>query len=199
VTNTIETFPVEVMEIDALRADPDNPQVHNDGDIARLHHSIATHGLLELPTWNRATGYLVGGHARLEVLRQMGVARCPVIVVDKDEDAEAAANIALNANYGHPDPVRTAAIIHQLEAAFVDIDDVCLPPYEIDRIVAEAERVTDALIAEHAHAVPAGLVPDPDTDLAVQDASPTCATCAACGQSLPRERTRTPRRGGRKH
>lgn len=196
-SDTIETFPVEVVSLDLLHPDPDNPQVHSDGAIARLHHSIATHGLLELPTWNRATGYLVGGHARVEVLRQMGVARCPVIVVDKNEDAEAAANIALNASYGHADVVRTAAIIHQLEAAFVDIDDVCLPPYEIDRIVAEAERITDALIVEHttgAHAAPDARALGPDAHLAGQDAP---GTCEACGRPLPPERA--PRHGGRKH
>jgi len=195
VSDAIEMFPIEVLSLDQLRADPDNPQVHDDGDIARLHHSIATHGLLELPTWNRETGYLVGGHARVEVLRQMGVARCPVIVVDKDEDAEAAANLALNASYGHYDPMLTAAIIHQLEAAMVDIDDVCLPPYEIDRIIAEAERATDALIAEHAAATtPIERVSAPTPPQVVEEPP---ATCAACGRPLPRERT--PRGGGRKH
>src|ERR1700733_7599404 len=47
----------------------------------KLAASLREFGLVESLIWNELTGHVVGGHARLRILREMGVTDVPVSVV----------------------------------------------------------------------------------------------------------------------
>ncbi|MBA4030391.1 MAG: hypothetical protein C0478_05795 [Planctomyces sp.] len=83
----------------ALRPAPYNPRkVLKPGDrgFERLARSLSEFSLVQPLVWNRRTGYLVGGHQRLEVLKSQGVLEVPCVVVDLPPERERALNIALN-------------------------------------------------------------------------------------------------------
>src|SRR5262245_48768358 len=62
----------------------------------KLKASLTEFGLVEPLVWNELTGHVVGGHARLAILREFGVAEVPVSVVRLSEAREKALNIVLN-------------------------------------------------------------------------------------------------------
>ncbi len=78
---------------------PYNPRVTlKPGDAAfeKLKRSLDEFDLVQPIVWNRRTGHVVGGHQRLEVLKQQGHAAVDCVVVDLTLEREKALNITLN-------------------------------------------------------------------------------------------------------
>jgi DNA modification methylase len=86
----------QMMPLAELVPAPYNPRAISPEALAGLRGSVERFGLVEPVVWNRRTGRVVGGHQRLKVLQQMGVADTQVVVVDLDEIEEKALNVALN-------------------------------------------------------------------------------------------------------
>jgi ParB-like chromosome segregation protein Spo0J len=83
----------------------------------RLKASLAEFGLVEPLVWNELTGHVVGGHARLAILKELGVAEVPVSVVRLTDAREKALNVVLNNQeaQGRFDTPRLAALLGELE------------------------------------------------------------------------------------
>jgi ParB-like chromosome segregation protein Spo0J len=62
----------------------------------KLERSLAEFDLVQPIVWNRATGHVVGGHQRLEVLKHRGVTQVECVVVELSLEREKALNVALN-------------------------------------------------------------------------------------------------------
>src|SRR5262249_54567592 len=62
----------------------------------KLAASLREFGLVEPLVWNEATGHVVGGRARLEILKELGVTEVPVSVVRLTVAREKALNVVLN-------------------------------------------------------------------------------------------------------
>jgi len=73
-----------------------NPRQMSPRAYAGLKASIERFGLVEPIVWNKRTGNVVGGHQRLKVLAEQGVAETIVVVVDLPETEEKALNVTLN-------------------------------------------------------------------------------------------------------
>jgi ParB-like chromosome segregation protein Spo0J len=82
----------------------------------KLRASIERFGLVEPLVWNAASGRLVGGHARLRILKDLGFAEVPVSVVRLSPDREKALNVVLNNQeaQGRYDPKKLAAVLKSL-------------------------------------------------------------------------------------
>jgi ParB-like chromosome segregation protein Spo0J len=83
----------------------------------KLRASLEQFGLVEPLVWNETTGRVVGGHARLRILKLLGVKEVPVSVVRLDEAREKALNIVLNNQeaQGRYDPARLADLLDDLK------------------------------------------------------------------------------------
>src|SRR5690349_23394859 len=83
----------------------------------KLKASLTEFGLVEPLVWNELTGHVVGGHARLAILRELGVADVPVSVVRLTPEREKALNVVLNnlEAQGRFDPTRLADLLTELE------------------------------------------------------------------------------------
>lgn len=82
-----------------LRPAPYNPRKPlkpGTSGYRRLERSLREFDLVQPLVWNRATGHVVSGHQRLEILKQQGVAEVDVVVVELPLEKEKALNIALN-------------------------------------------------------------------------------------------------------
>ena len=142
------TLEVRLLPIGQLRPAPYNPRKRlrpGDPAYARLAASLKEFGLVEPLVWNESSGFVVGGHARLEILRAMGVAEVPVSVVRLSPAREKALNVVLNNQeaQGRFDPAKLADLLAELED---------LPELELTGFDAETLRVLR-------------LEPDPDAEL----------------------------------
>src|SRR4051812_12807827 len=82
----------------------------------KLKASIAEFGLVEPLVWNELTGNVVGGHARLCILKELGVAEMPVSVVRLGDAREKALNVVLNNQeaQGRYDTAKLADLLTEL-------------------------------------------------------------------------------------
>ena len=62
----------------------------------KLKHSIDTFGLVQPIIYNKRTGNIVGGHQRLDVLKENGETDIDCVEVDLNDNDEKALNVALN-------------------------------------------------------------------------------------------------------
>src|SRR5438309_7652929 len=90
---------IRILPIDQLKPAPYNPRKPlKPGSPAyrKLRASLAEFGLVEPLVWNELSGRVVGGHARLAILKELGITEVPVSVVRLDEAREKALNVVLN-------------------------------------------------------------------------------------------------------
>ena len=140
-TPTTPAFEVRVLPIEQLVPAPYNPrQVLKPTDKAyrKLERSLRQFGLVEPLVWNERTGHVVGGHARLAILRGMGVTEVPVSVVNLTDAREKALNVVLNNQEAQSryDPSRLADLLDELgalpELPLTGFDAGSLPPLRLD-------------------------------------------------------------------
>ena len=83
----------------------------------KLRASLEEFGLVEPLVWNRATGHVVGGHLRLQILRQLNWTEVPVSVVNLTPEREKALNVLLNnaEAQGRYDPDKLRDLLGELE------------------------------------------------------------------------------------
>jgi len=113
-------FEVRVLPIEQLIPAAYNPRKAlkpTDKAYRKLEQSLREFGLVEPLVWNERTGHVVGGHARLGILKAMGVSEVPVSVVNLSDAREKALNVVLNNQeaQGRYDPSRLADLLDELE------------------------------------------------------------------------------------
>lgn len=111
---------IRTMTIESLTPAAYNPRkLLKPGDPAwkKLETSLREFGLVEPLVWNETTGHVVGGHARLAILKQLGTTEVPVSVVRLSPEREKALNVVLNNReaQGRFDPTKLADILSELE------------------------------------------------------------------------------------
>jgi ParB-like chromosome segregation protein Spo0J len=111
---------IRTLPLAALKPAPYNPRLDLAPDSTayrKLKASLTEFGLVEPLVWNERTGHVVGGHARLCILRELGVAEVPVSVVHLSDAREKALNIVLNNQeaQGRYDTARLADLLVQLQ------------------------------------------------------------------------------------
>ena len=135
------TFEVRVLPIDQLVPAAYNPRKvlkPTDKAYRKLERSLRQFGLVEPLIWNERTGHVVGGHARLAILKSMGVIEVPVSVVNLTDAREKALNVVLNNQEAQSryDPSRLADLLDELgalsELPLTGFDPGALPPLRLD-------------------------------------------------------------------
>lgn len=111
---------IRVLPITQLRPAPYNPRrvlASSSPAYRKLKASLSEFGLVEPLVWNELTGHIVGGHARLRILRELGVTEVPVSVVRLSEPREKALNVVLNNQeaQGRYDPTKLADLLTELQ------------------------------------------------------------------------------------
>lgn len=110
----------QTMMVQEIRTSSYNPRVQlkaGDPMYEKIKRSIQEFGLVEPLVFNKASGRLVGGHQRLQVLKDLGATEVVVSVVNiKDPKRERALNVALNKISGDWD-------MPLLKDLLVDMDD----------------------------------------------------------------------------
>lgn len=159
--------PIELrtLPVDQLQSAPYNPRKPlgpKSPAYRKLKASLAEFGLVEPLVWNELTGRVVGGHARLRILKELGVQEVPVSVVRLDEAREKALNVVLNNQeaQGRYDPTKLADLLEELrdlpELELTGFDEHTLaalrldPADDISPEDADPDRVEITLVTDAA-------------------------------------------------
>ncbi len=114
------TFELRHLPIEQLVPADYNPRKTlqpTDPAYRKLESSLREFGLVEPLIWNVRTGRVVGGHARLRILKALGVREVPVSVVNLTDARERALNVILNNQeaQGRYDPGRLREVLVELQ------------------------------------------------------------------------------------
>jgi hypothetical protein len=143
---------IRVLPVAELKPAPYNPRrVLSPASPAyrKLRASLVEFGLVEPLVWNERTGHIVGGHARLRILRDLGVTTVPVSVVHLSEAREKALNVVLNNQeaQGRFDPARLADLLTELqdtpELELSGFDEHMLANLRLEPVAAPLETEAD--------------------------------------------------------
>lgn len=115
---------IKTLPIAQLKPAPYNPRRElkaGDPEFERIRRSIKTFGLVEPLIWNERSGYLVGGHQRLAVLKAEGVKEVDVTIVNLTDSRERALNAALNKISGTWDNEKLREVLASLDEADITL------------------------------------------------------------------------------
>jgi ParB-like chromosome segregation protein Spo0J len=134
---------IQRLPVGQLRPAPYNPRkVLKPGmpGYRRLERSLREFDLVQPLVWNRATGHVVAGHQRLEILKAQGIAEVDVVVVDLPLAKEKALNVALNNQLvgGDWDAEKLIDVVRELQSS-AEVD-VALTGFD-------AEELSDLLLS----------------------------------------------------
>ena len=133
----------EIKTVDLAELTPAayNPRAISDEAFAGLKHSLSEFGYVDLIIVNRRNLRIVGGEQRWKALREQGVTRAPVMLVDLDLKREKALNVTLN------NPAIAGRYTDELQALLAEI--------EAEMGAASVELRLNELRAEAAASAPA--------------------------------------------
>lgn len=113
----LEVRTLPVAELTPAEYNPRKSLKPTDAAYRKLRASLEEFGLVEPLIWNELTGRVVGGHLRLRILKELGVAEVSVSVVRLSETRERALNIVLNNSeaQGRYDAAKLATLLEELQ------------------------------------------------------------------------------------
>ena len=115
----METTVMKLKDIHPAEYNPRKTLKPGDKEWESLKNSLERFGLAAPLVVNKATGNLVSGHQRLNVLKANGAEEAEVVLIELDEDKEKLLNIALNKIDGDWDYKKLEALFDE-----IDTDDI---------------------------------------------------------------------------
>ena len=89
----IKAKEIKIVEIDSIIPNPENNNEHNEHQKEQLKKAIKYNGFRSPLTVSNRSGFLVKGHLRLEVAKELGLTHVPVIFQDYDSEAQEYADL----------------------------------------------------------------------------------------------------------
>lgn len=144
------------MEIQMLKISEINPAKYNprkdlqpgDLEYEKLRKSLTEFDLVEPLIWNKRTGNLIGGHQRLKILKELGIEKVEVSVVDLSEVKEKALNLALNKIQGEWDFPRLKDLLEEIDVGDFDIEMTGFDLKEIEDLMTQFHPIDEDLPTE---------------------------------------------------
>lgn len=120
----VDRLRLENVSVDKLIPNPENPRVDlvkGTPLYEKLYQSIKHHTYIDPIIWNERSGYIVAGHQRFQVLKDMAqedgteLTEIPVIVVNLDESEERTFLVSDNKITGMWDTEKLTELFRKLE------------------------------------------------------------------------------------
>lgn len=128
--------------IGKIKVAPYNPRRDlqpNDREYQALRRSLQEFGAVEPLVVNKRTGHLVGGHQRLQVMKDLGHKEVPVVEVDLDARREKALNVALNKITGKWDKKKLREVLVDIDSGDLDLEMTGFDSAELQDLVDELD------------------------------------------------------------
>lgn len=139
-----------IIDVEELIPNPKNPRIDLRPGMPlyeKLKNSLIHHEYVEPIVWNERTGYVVSGHQRLQVMKDIAeengdpLEKVEVIVVDMPENVADTLMVALNQITGIWDEEKLSALFRELseeDLSYTGFDD-----YEIKALIEGAQESTE--------------------------------------------------------
>lgn len=114
----------------------------DDREYQKIKTSIETFGYVD-PIIINKDKTIIGGHQRLNVLRDLGYTDIDVIEIDIDKTKEKALNIALNKISGEWDIDKLGLLLNELKTDNFDLDITGFDADELDGILFNVDELDD--------------------------------------------------------
>lgn len=133
-----QEFPIEWMDAGEMMAHPQNFRRHPQSQVTHVKRSLDRFGWLENVVWNRRTGYILSGHARIEIAAKKGEA-VPVRPVDVSMEVEKQILLALGKT-SEGATVDEEALTNLLRELVSESDEmpIGVSQSELERLLADA-------------------------------------------------------------
>ena len=119
-----------------------------DFEFQALKKSIQRFGLVIPIIENKTTGNMVGGHQRLNVLKNLGWTEVDVVVVEMSEGEEKALNLALNRIKGDWDKRSLTNVLQEIRDSGIKLNDIGFTKGEINQFFPPEMEVENLFGAE---------------------------------------------------
>ena len=129
---------IKKVGIERLKEAEYNPRIKlepEDKEYQDIKRSFENFGYVEPIVWNERTGNIVGGHQRLQVLKELGETEIEVSVVDLNQKDEKQLNLALNRIKGKWDYDKLKDVLRSLDGM-----DLSLTGFSADEIAVLLEE-----------------------------------------------------------
>lgn len=114
----------------------------DDREYQKIKTSIETFGYVD-PIIINKNKTIIGGHQRLNVLRDLGYTDIDVIEIDIDKTKEKALNVALNKISGEWDMDKLGSLLNELKTNNFDLDITGFDTDELDGILFNVDELDD--------------------------------------------------------
>ena len=130
------------VKIENLNLDEGNPRVITKEKAVALAKSIDRFGLVQPIIVNRITQRVVGGHQRLEALKQLGEKEVDIVVVELSDEDEKALNLTLNSTEVQGE-WNVPLLSLRLEELSNELDGDSFEDLRLDALALQIEELTD--------------------------------------------------------
>lgn len=138
----IQKFP-----IDQIVPNPLNPRVDlevDDKEYKEIESSVKEHGLVQPFIINKRSGFLISGHQRLKVIKQLGYVEVDVVVVDLSPRQEKKLNLAMNKISGRWDEIKLSNVLEDLYKELdSDLESTGFTLPEISELIDSKRKLED--------------------------------------------------------
>lgn len=115
---------IKKIKITELKPSEYNPRKISKEERSKLKNSIERFGYVEPIIVNKTTGNIVGGHQRLDVLKELKIEEVDVVEIDINTNEEKALNLALNKISGEWDEDKLKDLLKGLDQEDKDLLEV---------------------------------------------------------------------------
>lgn len=136
----------ELLELNKLKPHPQNPNTHNEKQIALLAKIIAYQGWRNPIVVSKQSGFIVAGHGRLLAAKKLGLTEAPVDLQEfKSKPDELAHLVADNqiAELSEINRTTLADIIGELDTGDFDLDLTGFELADVEEIMTAAPPLED--------------------------------------------------------
>lgn len=122
---------IEYIDINKLKMSKYNPRKMSDDDKRHLKQSLKEFGCQD-PLLVNKKNFVIGGHQRLDILKELGYKTVPIVRVDLPEKKEKALNVALNKISGDWDDEKLTDLLNSIDTNLLSATGFSKP--EIERL-----------------------------------------------------------------
>lgn len=139
---------IEKLKIEDLKVAEYNPRIElkeDDESYKRIKASIEEFGYVDPIIINKRNMVVIGGHQRLNILKDMNYKEVECVILNLDEKQEKRLNLSLNKNNGYWDNVKLEDLFNELD---LSEEELFATGFNTDEVVSLSSDFINDLLDE---------------------------------------------------
>lgn len=141
--STLKMQKIKINELKAAKYNPRRKLEKTDEAYKRIKASIEEFGYVDPIIVNYKNMTVIGGHQRLEILKEVGYEEIECVVVNLDEKQEKRLNLSLNKNSGYWDNTKLEELFDELKLSEEELFSTGFSMSEVENL--KTDFISDLL------------------------------------------------------